>query len=58
MGYSKDEASDYQQMAKHPEVVKKVMEDALANGEVVTKSSVRRWIEANNSSLHLCEGRM
>jgi hypothetical protein len=45
MGYSKDEASDYQQMAKHPEVVKKVMEDALANGEVVTKSSVMREIK-------------
>lgn len=24
MGYSKDDASDYQQMAKHPEVVQKV----------------------------------
>ena len=30
MGYSKDEASDYQQMAKHPEVVQKVIEEALA----------------------------
>ena len=45
MGYSKDEASDYQQMAKHPEVVKKVMEDAMASGEVITKASVMREIK-------------
>ena len=46
MGYSKDEASDYQQMAKHPEVVQKVIENALANGEVVTKSQVLKEIKA------------
>ena len=45
MGYSKDEASDYQQMAKHPEVVQKVIDDALANGDVVTKSAVMREIK-------------
>ena len=45
MGYSKDEAADYQQMAKHPEVVKKVMEDAMASGEVITKASVMREIK-------------
>lgn len=45
MGYSKDEASDYQQMAKHPEVVQKVLTDALANGEIVTKASVMREIK-------------
>lgn len=45
MGYSKDEASDYQQMAKHPEVVQKVIDDALANGDVVTKASVMREIK-------------
>lgn len=32
MGYTKDEAHDYQQMAKHPEVVQKVIDDAIANG--------------------------
>lgn len=46
MGYSKDEASNYQQMAKHPEVVQRVIEDALANGEVVTKSQVLKEIKA------------
>ena len=45
MGYSKDEASDYQQMAKHPEVVKKVIQDAMDNGEIVTKASVMREIK-------------
>lgn len=45
MGYSHNDVRDYQQMAKHPEVVKKVMEDALANGEVVTKASVMRAIK-------------
>ena len=45
MGYERHEASDYQQMAKHPEVVQKVIEDALENGEVVTKASVMREIK-------------
>jgi len=45
MGYGVTEAKDYQQMAKHPEVVQKVIDDALANGEVVTKASVMREIK-------------
>lgn len=45
MGYTKDEASDYQQMAKHPEVVKRVLADAEANGEIATKASVMREIK-------------
>ncbi len=45
IGYSKDEASDYQQMAKHPEVVQKVIADAIENGEIVTKASVMREIK-------------
>lgn len=45
MGYSKDEAKDYQQMAKHPEVVKKVIQDAMDSGEIVTKASVMREIK-------------
>ena len=45
MGYERHEASDYQQMAKHPEVVQKVLDDALASGEVVTKASVMREIK-------------
>lgn len=45
MGYGKNEASDYQQMAKNPEIVQKVIDDALANGEIVTKTSVMREIK-------------
>lgn len=44
MGYSHAEVRDYQQMAKHPEVVQKVMEEAIANGEVITKSQVMKEI--------------
>lgn len=45
MGYSKDEASDYQKMAKNPEIVRMVIEAAMANGEVVTKSQVLKQIK-------------
>lgn len=45
MGYGKNEASDYQQMAKHPEVVKKVIQEAMDNGDIVTKASVMREIK-------------
>jgi hypothetical protein len=44
-GYERHEAQDYQQMAKHPEVVKKVIQDAMDNGEIVTKASVMREIK-------------
>lgn len=46
MGYDKHEVSDYQTMAKHPEVVQKVIEDALSRGEVVTKTQVLKEIKA------------
>lgn len=45
MGYGKTEAADYQQMAKHPEVVKQVIADAEANGKIATKASVMREIK-------------
>lgn len=45
MGYGSTEAKDYQQMAKHPEVVKLVLENAEANGEIPTKASVMREIK-------------
>lgn len=51
MGYSKDEASDYQRMAQNPEVVQKVIEDALANGEVVTKTAVMKEIKSLKEQL-------
>lgn len=45
MGYSKDDVSDYQRMAQNPEVVQKVIDEAMARGEVVTKASVMREIK-------------
>ena len=45
MGYSKDKEKDYQQMAKNPDIVRKVIEEATANGEVVTKSAVMKQIQ-------------
>jgi len=51
MGYSKDEASDYQRMAKNPEVVDQVVRDKLAAGELVTKSDVMRQIKAHDKEL-------
>lgn len=44
-GYDRHEASDYQQMAKHPEVVQAVIAKAIEDGEIVTKSSVMREIK-------------
>lgn len=44
MGYTKDEASDYQRMAQNPEIVKRVINDALANGKIVTTSQVVKEI--------------
>lgn len=45
MGYERHEASDYQQMAKHPDIVKQVLADAEAKGEIATKASVMREIK-------------
>lgn len=45
MGYGEREARDYQQMAKNPEIVRKVIEEATANGEVVTKTAVMKQIQ-------------
>ena len=51
MGYSKDEASDYQRMAKNPEIVDRVVKDKLAAGELVTKSDVMKQIKAHDKEL-------
>ena len=45
MGYSHNEVRDYQQMAKNPEIVQKIIEEAIANGEIVTKSQVMKEIK-------------
>lgn len=45
MGYDRHDVSDYQQMAQNPEVVQKVIDEAMERGEVVTKASVMREIK-------------
>lgn len=40
MGYSKDQVSEYQRLAQNPEIVQKVIDDALTRGEVVTRRLV------------------
>ena len=45
MGYGEREAKDYQTMAKNPEIVQRVIEYAVANGDVVTKTQVLREIK-------------
>lgn len=46
MGYTRNDVSDYQRMAQNPEVVQMVIDNALENGEVVTKSQVMKEIKA------------
>lgn len=46
MGYTRHDVSDYQRMAQNPEVVQMVINKALENGEVVTKSQVMKEIKA------------
>lgn len=50
MGYSKDEASDYQRMAKNPDIVQKVLEEAVANGTVATRTQVMKEIRKADES--------
>ena len=45
MGYGKHEAADFQQMARNPDIVRKVIEYATSAGEVVTKSAVMKEIQ-------------
>ena len=51
MGYGEREAKDYQQMAKNPEIVQKVINEAIANGEVVTKTQVLKEIKAERDKI-------
>lgn len=48
MGYTRDEASRYQQMAKNPDVVQKVLNDAVANGTVASVSQLNKELRENN----------
>lgn len=56
-GYERHEAHDYQQMAKYPEVVQQVLDNALANGEVVTKNQIMREIKLYKDRIKALESR-
>lgn len=51
MGISKDQVSQYQQMAQNPEAVQKAIEKAIENGDVVSRSQVMKEIRALKEEL-------
>ena len=51
MGYSKDQASDYQRMAQNPAVVNMVLEQAEREGRVVFHADVMRKIKAKDAEI-------
>ena len=51
MGMTKDQVSQYQQMAQNPEAVQKAIEKAIENGDVVSRSQVMKEIRALKEEL-------
>lgn len=51
MGYSKDQASDYQRMAQNPAIVNLVIEQAEREGRVVNHSEVMKQIKAKDAKI-------
>lgn len=51
MGYSKDQASDYQRMAQNPSVVNLVLEQAEREGRVVSHTEVMKQIKAKDAEI-------
>ena len=45
-GYSKNQVSEYQRLAQNPEVVQKVIDEAVKNGEIVTRTQVIKEIRS------------
>lgn len=51
MGYSKDQASDYQRMAQNPAIVNLVIEQAEREGKVVSHAQVMKEIKARDAKI-------
>lgn len=51
MGYSKDQASDYQRMAQNPAIVSLVLERAEREGRVVSHTEVMRQIKEKDAEI-------
>lgn len=45
-GYSKDQVSEYQRLAQNPEIVRKVIDEAVKNGEIVTRTQIIKKIRS------------
>lgn len=46
LGLNRNQVSQYQQMAQNPEAVQKAIDDAIARGDVVSRSQVMKEIDA------------
>lgn len=51
MGYSKDQASDYQRMAQNPAIVNLIIEQAEREGKVVSHAQVMKEIKARDAKI-------
>lgn len=51
MGYSRNQVSEYQRLAQNPEIVQKVIDDALEKGEIVTRTQVMKEIRSAKEEL-------
>lgn len=51
MGYSKNQVSEYQRLAQNPEIVQKVIDDAVKSGDIVTRTQVMKEIRSAKAEL-------
>ena len=51
MGYSKNQVSEYQRLAQNPEIVQKVIDDAMKSGDIVTRTQVMKEIRSAKAEL-------
>lgn len=50
-GYSKNQVSEYQRLAQNPEIVQKVIDDAMKSGDIVTRTQVMKEIRSAKAEL-------
>lgn len=50
-GYSKDQVSEYQRLAQNPEIVQKVINEAVEKGDIVTRTQVIKEIRSAKEEL-------
>ena len=57
MGYSKDQASDYQRMAQNPAIINLVLEQAEREGKVVSHAQVMKKIKEKDAEIEKIQTR-